>query len=258
MAFLFDDGRRSVSRGARALSFALALALFAGVCSGAFYFLSYQWAWRPVFGYWRLFWQGWLATLGLAGLALPLSCMVGLVSAAARRSGFLPLSYAARIFVEITRGTPLLVQIYIYWYVFGQNLSRDYRFLAGALVLSLFEGAYISEIIRAGIESVGRSQWESGRAIGFTRPQIYRHVVFPQAIRRILPPLAGQFASIIKDSSLLSVLGISEFTLAAGEVNSFTFGVFESYVLVTVGYLVLTLPILLWTQSMENRSRYET
>jgi polar amino acid transport system permease protein len=105
---------------------------------------------------------------------------------------------------------------------------------------------------------VGRTQWESGRAIGFTRLQIYRHVVFPQAIRKILPPLAGQFASIIKDSSLLSVLGIGEFTLAASEVNSFTFGVFESYIIVTAGYLILTLPILLWTQSMERHSRYET
>ena len=206
--FLFDAGRKPVSPVVRALSFGLALVLFAAVCSAGFYFLSYQWAWRPVFGYWRLFLQGWLATLGLAGLALPLSCLVGLVFATARRSSFLPFRDVGRIYVEITRGTPLLVQIYIYWYVFGQNLSRDYRFLAGALVLSLFEGAYISEIIRAGIEGVGKSQWDSGRAIGFTRSQIYRHVVFPQAIRRILPPLAGQFASIIKDSSLLSVLGI--------------------------------------------------
>jgi len=256
--FLYDNGRKVFSTGVRALSFVVALALFAGVCSGAFYFLSIHWAWGPVFKYWRLFWQGWLSTLGLSGLALPLSCLIGLIFAAARRSGFLPLRDFARIYVELTRGTPLLVQIYFYWYVFGQNLSRDYRFLSGALVLSLFEGAYISEIIRSGIESVGKSQWDSGKAIGFTRWQIYRHVVFPQAIRRILPPLAGQFATIIKDSSLLSVLGIEEFTLAAGEVNSFSFSVFESYAIVTIGYLILTLPILLWTQAMERRSQFET
>ena len=160
--FFFDDGRKTVSPAVRGISFGLALVLFAAVGSGAFYFLSYQWAWHPVISYWRLFWQGWLATLGLAGLALPLSCLVGATFAAARRSGFLPIRYVSRIYVEITRGTPLLVQIYFYWYGFGQSLSRDYRFLAGALILSLFEGAYISEIIRAGIESVGRTQWESG------------------------------------------------------------------------------------------------
>ena len=139
----------------------------------------------------------------------------------------------------------------------GFEEHRTARVVAGELDKLGVE--YHTGVGRTGVVGVVRGErQESGRAIGLTRPQIYRHVVFPQAIRRILPPLAGQFASIIKDSSLLSVLGISEFTLAAGEVNSFTFGVFESYVIVTAGYLVLTLPILLWTQSMEKRSRFET
>ena len=99
---------------------------------------------------------------------------------------------------------------------------------------------------------------ESARAIGLSRAQTYRHVIFPQAIRQILPPLAGQCASIIKDSSLLSVLGLGEFTQAAGEVNSFTYSAFESYLPVALGYLVLTLPISLWTQRLENRARFET
>ena len=164
----------------------------------------------------------------------------------------------ARIYVEITRGTPLLVQIYFYWYIFGQQLPRDFRFLAGAVILSLFSGAYLSEIIRAGIESVSQSQLESARAIGFTRMQTYRHVIFPQAIRQILPPFAGEFASIVKNSSLLSVLGIEEFALAAGSVSSVTLGYFESYLPVALGYLILTLPISLWTQSLEKRARFET
>jgi polar amino acid transport system permease protein len=243
---------------ARAASFLIALAVFAGVCIGAFSLLSYHWAWQPVLNYWRLFEEGWLATLAIAGLALPLSCLLGLAFALARRSRFLPLRDVARIYVEITRGTPLLVQIYFYWYIFGQALSRDFRFLAGALILALFSGAYISEIIRAGIESVGQSQLESARAIGFTRGQTYRYVIFPQALRQCLPPLAGQFASIIKDSSLLSVLGIAEFSLAASQVNAFTYSAFESYLPVAVGYLILTLPISLWTQSLEKQSRFET
>ena len=250
--------RGSVSAPARIFSFLVALALLGLICFGAFYFLDYRWAWRPVWNYRALFWQGWLATLGISALAIPLSIGLGLIFALARRSPFLPLRDFARLFVEITRGTPLLVQIFFYWYIFGQQLSRDFRFLAGALILAAFSSAYISELIRAGIENVGRSQLESARAIGLTRVQTYRHVIFPQAIRQILPPLAGQCASIIKDSSLLSVLGLGEFTQAAGEVNSFTYSAFESYLPVAVGYLLLTLPISLWTQRLEGRTRFET
>jgi polar amino acid transport system permease protein len=242
----------------RALSFLAALALFGGICAGAFALLDYHWTWQPVLNYRQLFWEGWLATLAIAGLALPLSCTLGLLFALARRSPFLPLRDFSRIYVELTRGTPLLVQLFVYWYIFGQAISRDFRFFTGALVLSLFHAAYVSEIIRAGIESIGKSQLESARAIGFTRGQTYRYVIFPQAFRQILPPLAGQFASIIKDSSLLSVLGIAEFSLAASQVSSFTATVFECYLPIAIGYLILTLPISLWTQSLENRARYET
>ena len=254
----FADDRAPTSPRARAASFALALGLLSLVCFGAFSALSYHWAWGPVREYWRLFWHGWLTTIGIAALALPLSGAVGLTFALLRRSPFLPLRDVARIYVEITRGTPLLVQLYFYWYIFGQALPRDFRFLAGALILSLFSGAYLSEIIRAGIESVSQSQLESARAIGFTRAQTYRYVIFPQAIRQILPPSAGEFASIIKNSSLLSVLGIEEFALAASSVSSVTLGYFESYLPVAIGYLILTLPISLWTQSLEKRARFDT
>jgi polar amino acid transport system permease protein len=255
---LIAPERGAVSSLARALSFLLALGLLGLVCFAAFYFLDYRWAWQPVLNYRTLFWQGWLATLGISALAIPLSILLGLLFALARRASFLPLRDFARIFVEITRGTPLLVQIYFYWYIFGQALSRDYRFAAGALILASFSGAYISEVIRAGIESIGASQLDSARAIGFTRGQTYRYVIFPQAIRQILPPLAGQCASIIKDSSLLSVLGLAEFTQAAGEVNSLTYSAFESYIPVALGYLILTLPISLWTQRLERQTRFET
>jgi len=239
-------------------SFVLALALLAGICAGAFALLDYQWQWRLAASYWRILRDGWFTTLGISALALPLSCLVGLVFALARRSPWLPLRDVARIYVELTRGTPLLVQLFIYWYAFGQKISNDYRLLAGALILSLFEGAYISEIFRAGIESIGTSQLETARALGFTVRQTYRYVIFPQALRQALPPLAGQFASIIKDSSLLSVLGIAEFSLAATQVNSMTYTTFELYLPVALGYLILTLPISLWTQRLEARARFDT
>lgn len=242
----------------RVLSFFTALVILAGFCAGAFALLDYQWNWALAAGYWRLFWNGWLTTVGISALAIPLSCLVGLVLALARRAPIAPVRDAVRIFVELTRGTPLLVQLFIYWYAFGEKLSTDLRLVAGALTLSFFEGAYISEIFRAGIEGIGASQLETARSLGFSRVQTYRYVIFPLALRQSLPPLAGQFASIIKDSSLLSVLGIAEFSLAATQTNSITYTTFEIYLPVALGYLILTLPISLWTQRLEQRARFET
>jgi polar amino acid transport system permease protein len=132
------------------------------------------------------------------------------------------------------------------------------RYKVGVLTLAVFSGAYISEIIRAGIESIGRSQLESAKAIGLTRAQTYRHVIFPQALRQTLPPLAGQFVSLVKDSSLLSIIGISELTLSARNVASATYSTLESYLPLAAGYLILTLPISLWTRRLENRIRFDT
>lgn len=220
--------------------------------------LDYHWDWAQAASYWRLFWDGWLTTVGISALAIPLSCIIGLVLALARRAPLQPVRDMVRIFVELTRGTPLLVQLFIYWYAFGEKLSSDWRLVAGALTLSFFEGAYISEVFRAGIEGIGASQLETARALGFSRVQTYRYVIFPLALRQSLPPLAGQFASIIKDSSLLSVLGIAEFSLAATQTNSITYTTFEIYLPVALGYLILTLPISLWTQRLEQRARFET
>ncbi len=246
------------SMAIHALSFAVALALISGLVFAAFYSLRIDWTWKAVWAYRKMFQDGWIATLIIAAIALPASCILGVLLAMARRCSFLPLSYAARIIVELTRGTPLLVQIYLYFYVFGHALQLENRYVVGPLILAAFSGAYISEIVRAGIESVGRSQLESARAIGLTRIQTYRHVIFPQAIRQMLPALAGQFVSLVKDSSLLSVIAIEEFTLAAGNVASNTLAQFESYLPLAVGYLIITLPIALWTQRMERRAKFDT
>jgi len=164
----------------------------------------------------------------------------------------------SRLYVELVRGTPLLVQISFAFYVVADAFHFQNRFAVGLFTLSLFSGAFISEIIRGGIESVGSSQLESARAIGLTRLQTYRYVIFPQAIRVILPALAGMFANLIKDSSLLSVISIEEFTWNAQQVSALTYSNFECYIPLAIGYLVLTLPITLWTQWLEKRTRYET
>ena len=239
-------------------SFALALLVFSALLVGALVALPYDWSWEGVWKYRQLYWQGWLTTLAIAAVALPLSAGLGLAFALARQAPWLPLRYFARIYVELTRGAPLLVQIYLYFYVFAQALNVGNRYILGPLILAVFSGAYISEIIRGGIESVGKSQLESARAIGLTTPQTYRFVIFPQAIRQILPGLAGQFVSLVKDSSLLSIIALNEFTQAGTNVNAFTASPFESYLPLAVGYLVITIPISLWSQRLERRSRFET
>ena len=240
------------------LNFTVAFVLVALLFSFSFTQLNYQWGWASVYNYRQKFINGWFVTIFISLTSLGLSTLIGLCFALARRARFLPLRYFSRIYVELVRGTPLLVQILIFFYVVADAFGVQDRYLVGILVLSFFSGAYISEIIRAGIESVGQSQLESARAIGLTRSQTYRYVIFPQALRQTLPPLAGQFASLIKDSSLLSVIAINEFTLNAREVNSQTYSTLESYIPLAVGYLILTLPISLWSRSLEKRVRYET
>lgn len=243
---------------ARVFSFLAALVILALFFLFAFQQLNYHWAWTPIYEYRQKFIQGWLTTIWISLAALGLSTAIGLICALGQRAPFLPLRYFCKIYVELIRGTPLLVQILIFFYVVADSFHLTDRYLVGVLTLSVFSGAYISEIIRAGIESVGQSQLESARAIGLTRPQTYRYVIFPQALRQSLPPLAGQFVSLIKDSSLLSVIGISEFALNAREVNAVTYSPFESYLPLALGYLILTLPISLCTRHLEARHKYDT
>jgi polar amino acid transport system permease protein len=241
-----------------AVAFGAVLAVMAGLVVAALLSVQYHWAWSGVWERRGIYLAGWLRTLGIAAVALPLSCAIGLVFALVRQSRLPLLAHAVRAYVEVTRGAPLLVQIYLYFYVFGTALRMENRYIVGTLILAVFAAAYISEIIRSGIESIGRSQLESARAIGLTTPQTYRHVIFPQAIRQMMPGLAGQFVSLVKDSSLLSVIAIGEFTLAGSTVAALATAPFEAYLPLAIGYLIITLPISLWTQRLERRLRYET
>jgi polar amino acid transport system permease protein len=240
------------------LNWVLACLLLSLIVWFAFASLRYNWNWDAVSSYAGFFWRGWFTTIGVSAVALVLSTLIGIVAALARRSGFFVLRALSRIYVETIRGTPLLVQVSFAFYVIASAVHLENRLVVGVSTLAIFSGAYISEIVRGGIESIGASQLESARAIGLTRIQTYRYVIFPQAIRVILPGLAGMFASLIKDSSLLSVISIGEFTWSAQQVGGLTYSLFETYIPLAVGYLVLTLPITLWTQWLERRTKYET
>lgn len=256
--FLTERPGRPLPLAARIVSGGLVALLATLIFSFAFSQLHYGWNWGAIWHYRQKFLQGWLMTVALSGSALLVSLLIGLLTALARRSVFLPLRYSAVLYVETVRGTPLLVQILILFYVVANAFGIDNRYVVGVLTLSLFAGAYLAEMIRSGIESIRDSQLESARAIGLTRIQTYQYVIFPQVVRQLLPPLAGQFASIIKDSSLLSIIAVSEFTLNAQEVNAFTYSTLESYLPLAVGYLLLTLPISLLSRILERRFHFAT
>ena len=243
---------------ARFCGFLSAFLLIALLLYLAFHQLRYGWNWEAVYAYRQKFIQGWLVTVLISAAALVLSLLIGLLCALIQRARFLPLRYLGKLYIELIRGTPLLVQILVFFYVVADAVGIENRYLVGVLTLALFSGAYIAEIVRAGIESLGESQLESARAIGLTKTQTYRYVVLPQVIRRILPPLAGQFGALIKDSSLLSIIAVSELTLNAQEVNAFTYSALESYLPLAAGYLLLTLPISMFSRYLEKKYRYAT
>jgi polar amino acid transport system permease protein len=254
-----EGADEAVPRRVRGVNFAIALILVALVIYLPFTMLvGTNWNWEGVYKYRAKFYQGFLTTIGISVAALVLSTVVGLCSALAGRSRLLLLRYINKVYIDLMRGTPFLVQILIFYYVTAQAIHIESASVAGVLILSIFSGAYISEVIRGGIESIGKSQLESAKAIGLTRAQTYRYVIFPQAIRQILPSMAGQLVSIVKDSSLLSIISVNELTQNAREVNNNTFGGIECYIPLAVGYLILTLPISLLTRYLEGRNRFET
>ncbi|MFA9398254.1 MAG: amino acid ABC transporter permease, partial [Clostridiaceae bacterium] len=173
------------------------------------------------------------------------------------RSRVLFLNYLSRFYIEIVRGTPFLVQIYFFYFIIATAFNLNNKYVLGIIILSVFTGAYVTEIIRGGIESINKSQLETAKSIGFTQVQTYRYVVVPQVITRILPSLAGQLSSLVKDSSLLSVIAVSEFTKVILEVDALNFRTFENLTLLGIGYLALTLPISLISKKLERKFHYE-
>lgn len=258
MRYLLHEKKDGDNRAAHIFSWTVVALILALVFWFGFSRLGYRFAWDTIYNYRYNFLKGYGMTLLISLFALVLSLVLGIVFGLGQKSTFLPFRYISLFYIELVRGTPLLVQILIFFYVIANAAGLNNRFVVGILIMALFSGAYIAEIIRGGVESIGESQRESARSLGFTPYQTYRYVIFPQVITRILPSLAGQLASLIKDSSLLSVIAIKEFTMAAREMNANTFSTMEAYIPLALGYLLLTLPISRLTRILERRFSYET
>ncbi len=190
---------------------------------------------------WRLgpLMKGLWTTMWLSAIASVFALILGLIAGLAKVSKNYTLRGLAMIYVECIRGTPLLVQIFIAYFFLGTvfNLSRN---VCGIGALALFAGAYVAEIVRAGIQAIPPGQTEAARSLGMTVPQTMLDVILPQAFKKILPPLSGQFISLIKDSSLVSVIAITDLTKSGREIITSTFATFEVWLVVAAMYLLVT------------------
>lgn len=191
-------------------------------------------------------------TLEISALSLLCTLILGLTTALFRLSDSFSARAIARGYLELIRNTPLLIQIFFVYFVVAPVLNIG-AFASAILALSLFEGAYAAEILRAGIVSLHRGQWEAAHSLGLGAFDTYRDVILPQAIRRVLPPLAGQGISLIKDSSLVSTIAIYELTMQGQRIVAETFLAFEIWFTVAAIYLILTFGLSLVVHMLERR-----
>ncbi len=227
--------------------------------------LGYNWQWYRISRYIFFFddtgfhmgmlARGLLVTLKISAISMALSIIIGLLTAFFRLSEAPFARFLARIYLEITRNTPLLIQIFFIYFVIGPILGLE-RFTAAILALSLFEGAYISEIIRSGILAIDKGQFEAGYSMGLNTYLIYRYIILPQAFRITLPPLTNQMISLIKDSALVSTIAIYDLTMEAQHLIAETFLTFEVWFTVALMYLFFTISLSCIAAYLETRVNY--
>jgi polar amino acid transport system permease protein len=255
--------------------------------------LNYNWAWEAIPQFILRFdtkndeWvsgmllTGFYTTIRLSFWGIILATVFGVISGIAKTSHILFLRWLATTYVETMRNLPPLVIIFIAYFFVGDQLLSPLeidewaytlsptsqnlvsiifskpgyltQFFAALMTLAIFEGAYITEIVRAGIESIDKGQWEASHALGLTRYQQMRHIILPQTFQRIMPPMAGQFISLIKDSSIVSVISIQELCFQGIELMTSTLHTIEIWTVITVMYLTLTLPCSLLVERLEKR-----
>jgi polar amino acid transport system permease protein len=207
--------------------------------------------------------QGMWITLKVSLYSIVFGILIGLIGGIARISSNPMAKWSAITYVELIRGSPLLVQIFIWYFVLATLINEILKrsglmeipaLWYGVAALACFTGAYVTEIVRAGIQSIHRGQIEAARSLGMTNAQSLRYIILPQALRRILPPLAGQFISLIKDSSLLGMIAIRELTKATREAITTSLQPYEFWFVCALLYLILTFALSMFVQYLERRT----
>ncbi|MDE0624692.1 MAG: amino acid ABC transporter permease [Bryobacterales bacterium] len=255
--------------------------------------LEYRWDWSGIPGYlyrWDEEQQRWVANLLMQGLAttlrlalwgIALAAIIGVVFGIMRTGRRLFPRMLSRAYVELVRNIPPLVFVFIFYFFVSSQIMpllgveefvRDAspgtlawlevlfgpsnlipNVISGVLCLAMLEGAYVTEIVRAGIQSVPRTQTEAARSVGLSRRQLMQHVILPQAVQRVVPPLAGQFITLVKDSSIVSLISIQELTYLAVETAVSTTRLFEVWITVAALYFGLCFCCALLFNRLERR-----
>lgn len=259
-------GRRSLAANCLDIvAFAAFVAGVMGLAAHGAASLGYNWQWyrvgeyfgRPIDGEFipGPLLRGLIVTLQVSGLSTVLALAIGLLTAFLRLSASVSGRLVTAGYLNIVRNTPLLVQIFVCYFVLAPIVGLD-RFWTGVLCLALFEGAFAAEIFRAGILSVPLGQWEAARSLGLKPAQSYRHVVLPLAWPVVLPPLTGILVNLVKNSAIVSVIAVSDLATEARNIISDTFLSFEIWLTVAVLYLALTIPLSALMGILERRSRW--
>ena len=217
------------------------------------------------FRYIDLFLEGMACTVTLSALTVIFGFILALVLAVMRMSKVAPLRWLSTVYVEIFRATPMLVQVFIVYYVLLADVPipafklfgfiRFERMVPGVIALSMNSAAYLSEIIRSGIQSIDLGQTEAARSLGMSQMQNMRYIILPQAIKNILPAIANEFVTIIKESSICYTIGVQDIMSAVNAVKGATFSIAEPLVIATALYFCLTFPTSKVIQYFERRMR---
>ena len=198
--------------------------------------------------------MGAVVTIQITVLSVLLGVLIGLFVGIARISSFRLIRWAAAVYVDFFRGTPLLVQIFLIYFAIpvltGQRMDP---FMAAISACGINSGAYVAEIFRAGIQSIDEGQMEAGRSLGMTWGQTMRYIIVPQAFKRVIPPLGNEFIALLKDSSLVSVIGFEELTRRGQLIIAKTYGSLEIWFSVAIIYLAMTLTISQFVAYLERR-----
>lgn len=224
--------------------------------------MGYQWQWERVPDYIAFYedgewWpaelvDGLIVTLKISAISLFFTLVIGFVTALLRLSNSKVGNTIGTAYVELIRNTPLLVQIYLLYFVFGPVIGLD-RFSTAVLALSLFQGAYTAEIFRAGLNSIPKGQFEAAKTLGLSPLFAYKDVILPQVLQRTLPPLTNEVVSLIKNSSIVSVMAIFDLTTEARNIVSETAMPFEIWFTVAAIYLALTLSLSGFSAWLEHK-----
>ncbi|GIM46396.1 hypothetical protein DNHGIG_19450 [Collibacillus ludicampi] len=198
--------------------------------------------------------DGAILTLQITVISLLIALLIGLFFGMLRISNNRILRFIAAVYVNLIRGTPLLIQI-LFIYI-GLPAALDFKlppFAAGVIAISINAGAYLVEIFRAGIESIDKGQMEAGRSLGFTYGQTMRLIILPQAVRRMIPAFVNQFIISLKDTSLLSVIGLAELTMQGQSIYSVNFRAFQILSAVGLIYFIIIYALTLVSHWLERR-----